>query len=332
MGFYSFSLYDAGMHHPPVDKQRFDISLEDLQTFLLVADLGSFSDAARQLNLSQPSVSNRVRRLEEKLGTKLLDRTTRRVELTPPGARLHVQAVSTLQSLRNLCQEFLLENSARNRQLDVAATMMVATVALPTIVKKFTEKRSDIVVRVQDRFPDSALQAVRSGICDMAVMVIEKETEGIDYELLTADECVVITQRGHALLGRSEATLRQVLSNPLLSMDGHLALRRAVLAEAKKLDVEVRLAPEARGISNVMTLLAMAAAGLGVCIHPSSLIPPEMRPTIGVVKLSDCTIARSFGIATATGRKLGPAAAAFREFLRTEVRKRKIWAPTLRMK
>jgi DNA-binding transcriptional LysR family regulator len=320
------------MRHSVVDKQRFDISLEDLQTFLLVADLGGFSDAARQLNLSQPSVSNRVRRLEEKLGTKLLDRTTRKVELTAAGSRLHTQAGSTLHALRNLCQEFLLESSARNRQVDVAATMMVATVALPAIVRKFAEKRSEIVVRVQDQFPDSALQAVRSGTCDMAVMVIEKETEGIDYEMLTADECVVITQRNHPLLRRSEATLREVLSYPLLSPDNHLALRRAVIAEAKKADVEVRLAPEARRISNVMIMLAMAAAGLGVCIHPSSLIPPEMRPTIGVIKLSDCTIARSFGIATATGRKLGPAAAAFREFLLTEVRKKKMWAPMLRLK
>lgn len=65
-----------------VDKQRFDISLEHLQTFLVVADLGSFSGAAAEhLNLAQPSVSNRFRRLEEKLTTMLLERTTRKSNL-----------------------------------------------------------------------------------------------------------------------------------------------------------------------------------------------------------------------------------------------------------
>lgn len=333
LGFHSFSLYDWRMrNHPPVDKQRFDISLEDLETFLLVADLGSFSDAARHLNLSQPSVSNRVRRLEEKLGTKLLDRTTRTVGLTRDGLRLHTQAASTLRSLRNLCQEFYAESSARTRQVDVAATMMVATVALPKIVRKFTEKHSDIVVRVQDRFPETALQALKSGECDMAVMVIEKEVAGISFEKLTADECVVITRRDHPLLRQPEAKLRQVLSYPLLSPDGHRALRRAVMAEAEKAGIEVQLAPEARRVSNVMTLLAMAAAGLGVCIHPSSLIPPELRPTIGVIKLSDCKIVRSFGIATLTERRLGAAATAFRDFLRMEVRKGKIWPSPFRAK
>lgn len=309
----------------PSDKQRFDISLEDLQTFLVVADLGSFSGAAKHLNLSQPSVSNRVRRLEEKLTTKLLERTTRKVELTKDGIRLHARAASTLQSLHSLCQEFYTENDARSRQVDVAATMMVATVALPRIVQKFGERHPDIVVRVQDRFPESALEAVRSGACDMAVMVLDDEKEGISFEPLTSDVCVVITHRNHPLLEKPNATLREVLSYPLLSPDGHIALRRAVQEQAETRGLELRLAPEARRVSNVMTLLAMAAAGLGVCIHPSSLIPPELRPTIGVVRLSDCKIVRSFGIATLQERRLGAAATAFRDYLKASLKQRKTW-------
>jgi DNA-binding transcriptional LysR family regulator len=81
-----------------------------------------------------------------------------------------------------------------------------------------------------------------------------------------------------------------------------------------------------RGASQiVMTLLAMAAAGMGVCIHPSSLIPPELRPTIGVVRLSDCKIVRSFGIATLRERRLGAAAKAFRDYLKASVNQRKTW-------
>lgn len=308
-----------------VDKHRFDISLEDLQTFLVVADLGSFSDAARFLNLSQPSVSNRVRRLEEKLATKLLNRTTRKVELTQGGVRLHGRASSTLRSLQNLCQEFYAENDARTRQVDIAATMMVATVALPNIVRKFGEKYPAIAIRVQDRFPESALEAVRSGTCDMAIMVVEDERDGIAFERLTSDACVVITNRNHPLLDRTEATLSEVLSHPLLSPDGHIALRRAVEEEAEKRGLILRLAPEALRVSNVMTLLAMAAAGLGVCIHPSSLIPPELRPTIGIVRLSDCEIIRAFGIATSRERRLGAAAKCFYDFVKGSVGER-TWA------
>ena len=73
-------------------KQRFDVSLEHLKTFLAVAGLGSFGRAATQLSLSQPSVSNRVRRLEEKLAVRLLNRTTRRVQLTADGHRLKAKA------------------------------------------------------------------------------------------------------------------------------------------------------------------------------------------------------------------------------------------------
>jgi hypothetical protein len=84
----------------------------------------------------------------------------------------------------------------------------------------------------------------------MAVMVLEDEKEGISFEPLTSDVCVVITHRNHPLLEKPNATLREVLSYPLLSPDGHIALRRAVQEQAERRGLELRLAPEARRVSN----------------------------------------------------------------------------------
>ena len=63
----------------------------------------------------------------------------------------------------------------------------------------------------------------------------------------------------------------------------------------------------------------MAAVGLGVCIHPRSLVPIELEPAIGVVPLADCEIVRTFGVVTAQDRPLSPAARRFRDFLRAFV-------------
>ena len=302
---------------PDIDeKQRFDISLEDLQTFLVVADLGSFSRAAAQLHLSQPSVSNRVRRLEEKLATKLLDRTTRKVDLTSDGQRLKMQAAVTLRALRSLCQEFYAQSGARRKQVDVAATVMVATIALPPIVRNFNERHPDIVVRFQDRIPTEAVHAVQSGDCDMAVMVLDKERPDVDFEPLLSDRCVVVTPLNHPLLASAEAMFADVLRYNVLSPDGHVALRQAIATEAEARGLLLRLAPEARNVSNVMTLLGMAAAGFGVAIHPQSLIPAEFRPAVGVVPMADCEIVRTFGIVTARDRPLSASARLFQKFLR----------------
>ena len=100
------------------DKEPTPLRLEmvDLETFIAVSTLGSFSAAARRLNITQPSVSGRVQRLEASLGIKLLVRTTRKVELTRRGTLLRAQAERTLAGLRRLVDDFRLEAAtARSR-------------------------------------------------------------------------------------------------------------------------------------------------------------------------------------------------------------------------
>ncbi|QYE37099.1 LysR family transcriptional regulator (plasmid) [Polymorphobacter sp. PAMC 29334] len=301
------------------EKERFDVSLEDLQTFLTVADLRGFSRAAERLSLSRPSVSNRVRRLEDKLGVRLLDRTTRHVELTKDGLRLHARASVTLNGLKELLRDFDAEVGTKRLQIDVAATMMVTTIALPPVVQTFAGTHPRISVRLSDRSPAGAIADVAKHRVDMAILVAEDLPPELQFELLLADRCVVVTSLGHPLLKRGEATLAEVLGHPLLSPDGHVALRRAVQVEAEARGLTMDLAEPALGVSNAMTLLAMAAAGLGVLIHPPSLIPPEFLPTIGTLRLSDCDIVRSFGIVTAKDRTLSLPARAFRDHLLASV-------------
>jgi DNA-binding transcriptional LysR family regulator len=252
---------------------------------------------------------------------RLLLRNTRSVALTADGNRLYKQASATLHDLRLLCQDFNATAEARRNQVEVAATMMVATIALPPIVKAFTDRDPQSTVRLLDSSPAGAISAVREGRCDMAIMVLAEPTSGLQFETLTSDECVVVTPRNHPLLARHQPTLAEVLAYPLLSPDTHVALRQFIVDEATKRGLNVRLAPEALGVSNVMTMLAMAAAGIGVCIHPRTLIPADFLPAIGVVPLKDCQFVRTFGIVTAENHELSPAARKFRDFLRSAIKR-----------
>ena len=302
-----------------VERYRFDVGLEDLQTFVAVAELGSFSRAAERMNLSQPSISNRVRRLEEKLLVRLLNRTTRKVELTTEGRRLYLQSAETLKRLRDLLREFTGEAAVRERQVHVAATLMVATVGLPPLLRRFHEANPQISVTLSDLTPPQALARVADGRCDLAVMSVREPREGVQFEPLFEDPCVAVTSRDHPLLEHDAIPLAALLAEPLLSPEGHVDLRRAIEAEADRLGLEVRLAPEARGVSNAFTLLAMAAAGLGVCIHPRAFIPAELEPTLGIRPIADAQIVRTFGLVTPAERALSPAARRFRDFVRASV-------------
>ena len=302
--------------HSSSSQHRFDIALEDLQTFIAVAEAGGFSRAAKTMNLSQPSISNRVRRLEEKVRTRLLDRTTRSVELTVEGRRLYLQASATLNGLHELLCDFHAEAAAREREVNVAATVMVASLALTPIIGAFQRLHPTIAVTLRDVNSGEALIQVGDGRCDLAVMVMSKPREGIVFEEVLPDPCVVVTPLDHPLLRASTARLADVLAYPLLSPDSHGDLRQAIVAEAEPRELTLKLSPEARPVRNTVTLLAMAAAGLGVCIHQRSFIPNELKPTVGIVPLADCEIVRTFGIATADTRELSRSARIFRDFLR----------------
>jgi DNA-binding transcriptional LysR family regulator len=299
-----------------MEKQRFDVSLEDLQTFLAIADANSFTRVAAQLNLSQPSISNRIRRLEEKLGVQLFERTSRRVEMTSDGRRLYDQTAVTLHTLKRVLQEFHGDATARRRRVDVAATLLVASVALPSLLWSFQDHNPALAVRVHDMLPQAAFSAVRDGSCDLALVVPEGDAHGLDLELLTTDECVVVTPRDHALLARDKVTLAQALEYPLLSMDAHQGLQRAILAAAAERGLHVSLAPHARDSSTVLMILALVAAGFGIAFHPRTLIPLEFAPMIGTVPLGDVSFSRPFHIVTSTSRPLTGPASALREHLR----------------
>jgi DNA-binding transcriptional LysR family regulator len=301
------------------EKQRFDVSLEDLQTFLAVADAGSFTRVAEQLSLSQPSISNRIRRLEGKLGVVLFERSSRKVKITPDGQRLYDQTAVTLHSLKRVLQDFHSEQLARRRRIDIAATLMVASLALPPIVRSFEANHPDYSFGVHDGLPHACVESVRSGECDMGLLVLDDHDEpGIEFEPLTTDHCVIVTPRGHPLLEHEQVTLAQALEYPLLTLHAHHILKAVQRAAADR-GLHVKLAPEVRSGSNQFLTLSMTAAGFGICIHPKSLIPHEFLPMLGMVPLSDCELPRRFGIVTSASRPLSAAASAFRHHLKASI-------------
>ena len=296
---------------------RFDIGLDELETFLKVVELSSFSQAAQQLNLSQPSISNRVKRLEEKLSVRLLHRSTRKLEVTPEGQRLYDEASETLRGLRRLCQEFNSQTNARHRYVDVAAGMMISTLVLPPVARAFSKRHPTTELRVRNLLPDAAVSLVREGRCDMAIIGFGSQPPNMPFELLASDVCVVVTPKGHPLAKFKAAPFAELLKYSLLTPDVYVAVQRAVLAEAERRGLTPRFATEAREAGNIMTCLAMVAAGLGVCLHPQSLIPRDLRSALDVVPLADFTIERKFGIVHSAEGELSLAARQFRDVVRS---------------
>ncbi len=298
---------------------RIRVSLEDLETFLTVADAGGFSRAAEQLGLSQPSITNRIQRLESIVGVKLFARTTRMVVLTSAGERLRTEADKVLRDLRRLLSDFHNSANIRKRTVTVATTPFVAAVALPSIINQFQASNPRVRVALTDLTADYARNAVLSGAVDMAVMVLDGRHPDLRAESLTIDECVVVTPLAHPLIKKASATFDDIRKFPILMPDMYVSVRRLLQREFERRGVEFRPAETGATLNNMSTLLGMVAAGMGITMLPRTLISLDRRDTVGIVSLEDLRIVRHYRVVTRRDSKPTAAARAFVRFLHESI-------------
>ena len=124
--------------------------LPELETFLVVLEEGSFSRAAERLCISQPSVSSRVKRLEDVLRVKLIERTTRSISPTEDGELLRGAAQEALAGLYGVLRQFRDRSEAARNRVIVAATPMLAATFLPGIIHSYAQRFPDVEVVLKD--------------------------------------------------------------------------------------------------------------------------------------------------------------------------------------
>ncbi len=298
---------------------RINIGPAEFETFLVIAELGSFSKAAEQLSLAQPSISNRVQRLERAVRTRLFERTARVVVLTPAGERLRARVEPLIRNLQSVIEEFCTEAETRSHSVVVATTPMLATVLMPPIINLFTKANSTARVELQDQVTPQLASQIRSGHVDFAVVARRLPIEGVEFELVTSDRFMVVGPRGHPLLADGLVTLCDLARQPFLLLGAYKALLAGLAAEATAQGYELAAAHTA---TNVSTLLGLVSEGLGLTLLPGLVLSlggiiDDSR--FDVAELDGTVLTRDWGIASLVGHTLSPIANAFAAAVRKEL-------------
>ncbi|CAN5702015.1 LysR family transcriptional regulator [soil metagenome] len=309
------SLPDPGAATP---QMRFELS--ELETFLAVVELGSFSLAAQKLHVSQPSVTSRVQRLEATLRVKLLTRTTRRVEATPEGIRLRDAAEVALKGLRDVLRDFEAAASADRHRVVVAATPMIAATLLPGIIYAYRERFTDIEVQLKDLPYDQVIANIRDGAADMGVTALDEDDPKFSFELLAEEDMLLVMPASHPLAGAESVTLDRVTEYPIMILARYKALHERLAAEYLK-----------RGRSfhpvvatNLATLLGMLDAGNGITFLPRSMTysnAGNARQKRVAVEVTDVRFVRRYGTVRPRNHAPSSAVLSFDRFLQQEFSK-----------
>lgn len=302
--------------------RHINFDLQQLQAFIAVAERGSFRAAAEEIHLSPPAMSRRIEKLESIIGTRLLNRTTREVELTSVGRVFLERARAAIDDLESAMLGISDIATSRSGRVTVACVPSAAIYFLPQVISSFSAKYPAIRIRVIDESMNQTLQSVLSGESDFGIGFMNTLMPEIKFESIHVDPFVVAMRRDHPLANRKAVGWQEIASERLISVARSSGNRQLLDDILSKAGLNPNFAFE---VSHIGTLLGMVEAGLGVAAVPRMALPAN-HPTVVGLMLRKPTISRSLGLLSKQGATLRPAAAMFHEHLSQALRRRKIAA------
>jgi LysR family transcriptional regulator, carnitine catabolism transcriptional activator len=282
----------------------------ELVVFLTLADTLSFRRTAEQVHLSQPAVSGVVLRLEQALGVRLFDRTTRSVQLTGAGQVLVEQAKLLCRQADEAVQAVRNVANLAVGQVVMAALPSLAATVVPVVFARFAALYPGVRLQVFDTLSGPAFDLVRAGQVEFALTAANPAYADLDYTPLASDHPLA-AQLGP--LPWVEVADLTHISMPLPS-----SVRQ--YADAALLQHRVRFAPRYE-VEHLATINAMVAAGLGVAALPE--LAAVVAPNAGLVqrRLVAPDLLRPIGLVTRRGRSLSPASATMVDMLSEEMQR-----------
>ncbi len=245
------------------------MQIHQLKYFCAVARTGSFTRAAQQERLAQPSLSQQIRKLEDELGTKLFDRLGRQVRLTSFGEVFLPRAEGILRQVSDAQQEMHEMAGAGRGKVVIGSIPTIAPYFLPQCLASFAPKFPQILVNVVEEFTFELLDRIEKGTIDLALLALPIPGEHFVCQELLRERLYLVVPKNHRLASQLTVSLKQVEQDPfLLLKEGH-CFRENTLSACGRAKLQPNVVFES---GQFTTILAMVAAGMGISVVPKMAI------------------------------------------------------------
>jgi LysR family carnitine catabolism transcriptional activator len=274
-----------------------NITLRQCEIVLAAAEAATFSAAARSLGISQPSLSESIRRIERETGLVLFERTTRSLKLTDDGRRLAAIAREVLRDVRHALDQM----TAGSGRLTIAALPSIACAALPQALAEFSRRHPGIDVALHDVQHERAMAMVADRVADLAITIKPAAADGLAFESIASDAAHLVCRRDHPLAKKKQVRWRDMAEFPFIGITAISSVRR--LTDAAFVHGEIAVKPRYE-VEQVPSAVALVEAGLGVTALPALTFAMFKGRGLAVRPLHDPVLRRNVGFLTRQNRKL----------------------------
>lgn len=272
---------------------RFDMF--DLALFARIAETNNLTRAAHDMHVTPPSVSARIRNLEDSLGVKLLSRATHGVALTTPGQTFLRHARAMLQQAECLRAELQPHAGGGRGTVRILANTSAITEFLPPLLQPYLANHPDVDVDLREHLTCQIVEAVDKGAADIGLIVGSDPLAGLQTVPLWEDMLVLAVPASHDLASRSSVHFAETLAFDFVVLSGTSSIRSCVQRAATALQQPLRVQYQ---VSNHETACRIVEHRMGVSILPkSSALRHAASMNIRIVALADAWAVRHLQIA-----------------------------------
>lgn len=284
-----------------------DIGARQLVAVLSVAEHRSFVAAAAELHMSQPALTRAIKRVEDVLGVRLFERTTRTVRLTDAGREFTALAQRMTDDLRIAARAMRERADQQRGQVIVTCLMSVAHGVLPGAIAAYRRARPGIEIQIRDGIHGSVLEDVKNGAADFGISYLQGIPEDLHCTRLGQGHFDLVAGKASELwdAGRKFVRFDDLRGVPLISLPPDSQTRRVLDATAAARGFTLT---HAAVVSQIPTLLSFVRAGVGVGLVPSASITGDLGADLIRLLVREPRISLDIGSVRIAERALSPAA------------------------
>ncbi len=281
------------------------MDIANLQTFIAIAESGSFSLAAERLHLTQPAISKRVAALEQALGSPLFDRVGRRNVLTEAGQALLPNARRVLEALEDGRRAVANLSGTVAGRLSIGTSHHIGLHRLPSVLRRFHDHYPAVELDIRFMDSEQASRSVEAGELELAVVTLPLEpAASLATQRIWPDPLAVVCSKGHPLARLTRTGVRALATHPAVLPSRGTYTRQMVENALAPLGLELKVDLSTNYLETIRMLVGV---GLGWSVLPAIMVDSDLV----TLEVPELRIERQLGLVRHRARTLSNAAAAF---------------------
>ncbi|MFB6357216.1 MAG: LysR substrate-binding domain-containing protein [bacterium] len=246
------------------------MKFRQLKYFVSLAQTGIFSEAADQVHVSQPALSQQIQKLEDNLETTLFERMSSGVKLTPAGEEFFPYAIDTLDSLRDARESIKHPDGEKlNGTLRMGIIPTIAPYLLPDMINFFHRRHPELTLYIEEQQTETLLDRLKMGEVDHLILSPPIPKQGFETETIGTEPFYLAVGNQEDMAGRTSVSIEEIDREPMLLLEEGHCLRDQSVSFCERENVQPDVVFQG---SNLQSILNLVETGFGMTFVPRMVL------------------------------------------------------------